>query len=193
MNLKYSTNFWVFYMENKADIDTIIWRVCWAYRNIIYPEDLHTELLVRLQRSQMLKEYDATKSSLNTYVTQRVWGYSSYILKMEKQATDPLVHNHPCLEHHRDEFEEYEDEMPSDLNDNIEEQLTVESILTYLKSTCTPSQWELACLRFQGLNIREIHETGKFKCSQPRIYQEWAALKSRIVKECQKQGVLAHV
>jgi hypothetical protein len=197
MNLKYSTDFWTFYMDNKTDMDKILWRVCWSYRNVIDPEDLHSKLLIRLQRSGMLDEFDPAKSSLNTYVTQRVRGYTSYILKIEKEFTDPLVHNHPLLEQtwNSDDVEnECTDASElSNLHHYIEEQITVETVLKNMKQKCTPSQWKMIRLRLQGLSIREIHETGKFKCSQIRTYQEWAALKSRIVKECQKQGVLVHV
>lgn len=195
MNLKHSTDFWQFYLENQTDVEKILWHVCWAHRNTIDPEDLHTELLVRLQRSQMLTEYDPSKSSLNTYLTQRVWGYTSYIIKKERDFIDPLVHGHPCSSHHQDEcdFNGDMNMVLADFNVDINEQFIVDTILENLKLKCTDSQWELIRLRLQGLSIREIHETGKFNCSQQRVNHEWVALKGWIIKECQKQGVLANV
>lgn len=90
MHLKYETDwdFWKFYKENFEDVETIIWKVCWQNKKRYDPEDLHSEILLRLHRNNPLKRFDPSASQLNTYLTQRVWYESLHILTEDKAEQD---------------------------------------------------------------------------------------------------------
>jgi hypothetical protein len=76
MNLVYDTDFWAFYNKNRKDFDRILTAATLKYANQVQIDDLKQDIIVRLyqscQRGAFLKNYDAGRSRLNTYVTVNV-------------------------------------------------------------------------------------------------------------------------
>lgn len=84
MELVYKNNtfdFWAFYEINKEEIEKIVWKASWKYQNIIDPEDMHTEILIRLYRSNFHNDFDSEKNSLNKYLVIKIYGYAGHIVK----------------------------------------------------------------------------------------------------------------
>lgn len=73
-------SFWDFYNANAENVEGIISHACKKHQHIIDYNDMHAALLIRLQRSNILKDYDETKTALNTYLTNRVAGYALHIV-----------------------------------------------------------------------------------------------------------------
>jgi len=71
--------FWTFYRKNEKEFGRIIWQAAWKYKNTVDPEDMHSELLLRMHRSDFLESFNPQKSILGTFVTGRVMGYAAHI------------------------------------------------------------------------------------------------------------------
>lgn len=81
---KNNFDFWQFYMDNYDQIELIIWKFCWKYVDVYDPEDLHSELLLRLQRSCFHEDYNPELSKFNTFFTTRVRGYAIQIVNSHR-------------------------------------------------------------------------------------------------------------
>lgn len=79
-----SEKFWLFYQENRAEFENLLWNACWSfkrkYNTLIEIEDMHTEILLRMHRSDFLNDYDVSKSQFGTFVTGRVYGYAQHFI-----------------------------------------------------------------------------------------------------------------
>jgi len=72
------TDFWTFYNSNRWTIDSLIDLTCTKIlgsRNTNLTEDLKSDILLSLY--SVLKKYDSSKSSINTYITNQI-RYSAY-------------------------------------------------------------------------------------------------------------------
>lgn len=80
MKLIYKADFCEFFKTNQETVEELIWSAAWKYQHIIDPEDMHQDLFYRLARSDLLKEWIPEKGALNTYLTQRIWGYAMHFV-----------------------------------------------------------------------------------------------------------------
>jgi hypothetical protein len=82
--------YWAFYKVNEKEYNKILWDAAWKHKNTITPEDMHSDLLVRMHRSDFLTSFDPSKSLFGTFVTGRVLGYASHILTSHLNETKGL-------------------------------------------------------------------------------------------------------
>jgi RNA polymerase sigma factor (sigma-70 family) len=117
MGLIYNEDFWEFYKLNQKDIDRLLWSAVWSvashFKNTIDPEDLKSEVILKLSRSGFLKTFDSTKSQLGTYFTQRAYGYARHAVTAEldsRRLYQPVATTTAVLDPEVSEDESYEPE-----------------------------------------------------------------------------------
>ena len=66
-------NFWDFYLDNQTWIDRTIQR--FGRRFDMEFDDLKSEVLIRLHKSDVLSQYDPSRGAINTFITSRIHGY----------------------------------------------------------------------------------------------------------------------
>lgn len=100
LNLEGCTSFWAFYTKNRKALDAIIdSQVKNCIRN--YPNadevcEIRQEVLIRMDRCNVLDRFDSTKASINTFITNTANGYIQRHLK--KISDKPLWHPWPTME-----------------------------------------------------------------------------------------------
>jgi len=83
MSLIYRREFWEFYKANQDDVDRLLWSAVWSVAknySDISAEDVKSEVILRLYRSNFLETYDSTKSQLVTYFTQKAFNYARHVV-----------------------------------------------------------------------------------------------------------------
>ena len=92
MSLIYQREFWDFYRANQDEVDHLLWSAVWSVmknysEHDIDPQDVKSEVVLRLYRSNFLKTFDSTKSQLITYFTQKAYNYTRHVVnaEMDKQ------------------------------------------------------------------------------------------------------------
>ena len=78
-----SCNFVDFYKINRKEIDLILWHECWKHKQLFEPQDLFNDLFIRLERSDVLVDFDSTKAQLHTYLTHKIYGYAQHMVRKE--------------------------------------------------------------------------------------------------------------
>jgi len=165
-------DFWQFYKANVEDIEVILNRICRKYQHKYDPQDMHSELLVRLHKSDFLKRFDPSRSQLNTYLTRQVWGTASHIVEeMERQTRVIKIKDDEGAiqwEHLRQKFFASinggitEDgalndiESEEDFTDKVERTDLIEKIHNKLPNVC--QYREIFVKRLLGLGFVEIAE-----------------------------------
>lgn len=79
-------NFMKFYKENFEIVENIIWGIAGFFSKYMDPKDMHSELILRLAESNVLKNYNPNNdrgAKLRTYLWGRVRGYARHILSEE--------------------------------------------------------------------------------------------------------------
>lgn len=80
MKLIYHEDFWTFYMNNRVDIDHIINSTSKIYKKYIEQNEMFQEIIYRLAKNQVLKNWNVRKSVLNTYITMKIRFYARHIM-----------------------------------------------------------------------------------------------------------------
>lgn len=87
-SLKFSKDFWTFYLANQTEVDRIVsyqvheLMVNWHARNI-EAHDVEAEVLELLRTRNFLDEWNPKKSALNTYLTVTARFYATHVLERE--------------------------------------------------------------------------------------------------------------
>jgi len=95
MNLQYKKDFWSFYQANRNDIERIICHVCKQYvSDAVPPEDLRSEILLRLAQSNFLSTYTPAIATLNSYLSSMARGYARHAIRDQTPVWQQiLVHD----------------------------------------------------------------------------------------------------
>lgn len=78
--------FWTFYLDNKQDLDRIIYAAARKYQAVIPVNEMHTEVLIKLEGRKVLESFDPSKSRLNTFMTGRIRGYASHVFEEARRT-----------------------------------------------------------------------------------------------------------
>jgi RNA polymerase sigma factor (sigma-70 family) len=120
--------YWAFYNANEKEFDKILWSVAWTHANNVEPEDMHSDLLLRMSRSDFIMSFNPTKSSFGTFVTGRVYGYASHII--DKHFNAIHMNSSKADNGLRDTTKDLAQVLSSDFNSiNVEEDTDVSSEL----------------------------------------------------------------
>ena len=84
-------NFIKFYELNHKEVDLILWHECWRHTQLFEPQDLFNDLFIRLERSDVLRDFNpdaisegtGRKAQLHTYFTHKVHCYAQHMVKKE--------------------------------------------------------------------------------------------------------------
>lgn len=154
-------NFWKFFVSNYKDIKSIIRNTANKYAALISPDDMHEELIISLQRNDILSQFNPTKAKLNTFLTMKVQGYAKHLLT--KRLKEPGTVDIETLNPSKNDFQEYgtEEDTPLTqlkplLTPSIEEDLIVKEVLSSIKKRLDPVQQEVLVRKCMGYSNKEI-------------------------------------
>lgn len=146
--LTYHPQFNTFYNLNNKNLDMWIWSVAWRYQHIAEAEDIFQEVMLRLLKSTVLKDWNEEKgAALDTYITTRIRGYAlHFITKIMRE--EPEAKYFVRLDRYHDYGEtEHDSETPGkgyflDVFVEPEEEtvLLAKEILALFKRTVNPLQ-----------------------------------------------------
>jgi RNA polymerase sigma factor (sigma-70 family) len=168
MHLIYETgwNFWKFYQENQKDVETILWRTCWQNKNRYDPEDMHSEILLRLYNHNPLETYDPSESQLNTYLTGRIWHESQHVLAQQKDVCSKkqiLVKGINTIDPLSSMYEE--ESLPELIGGNeIEDEVCTKDLIEKVNKRLPDSLKKIFALRLAGLNFTTIAKIYGVSC-----------------------------
>jgi len=81
---KENFDFWDFYLQNKREVDGIIWSVCWAHQEYFNPNEMYSEIIIRLHRSKFVEQFDPNKGSIfSTYLSMKVENYARHVIERD--------------------------------------------------------------------------------------------------------------
>lgn len=156
-------NFWTFYVSNYKDIELIIRSVANKYAALINPDDMYEELIISLQRNNVLSQFNPTKARLNTFLTMKVRGYAKHLLT--KRLKEPGRLSIDAIDPSKSDFQEYallegraiENWRLSPISTpSIEEGFIVKEMLSFIKKRLDTAQQEILFKKCQGYSNKEI-------------------------------------
>jgi hypothetical protein len=136
-----NTDFWDFYVAHRVFIDSLI--VIWSFnysRNYDI-EDIRQEVLYRLQINNILKQYDHTRSQLNTFLTLKIVNYIKHVIRYL-----------PCMGNFIKNCKDFTCEEYDDRKYSVNEKLSK------LKKKFGPEMVDLINKLQEGWNLNEIAE-----------------------------------
>lgn len=79
-----ANDFWAFYLQNQSFIDKIIFAQTRRFEATLDLGDMKQQLLLLLYRNKVLETFDPAKSSIWTYLTNKIYGYALHIYTASK-------------------------------------------------------------------------------------------------------------
>jgi len=154
------TNFTTFYVAHRAFIDDLIGIWSFEYRFNYDLDDIHQEVLYRLQVNRILEQYDHTRAQLNTFLTLKIKNYIRHVVRdLPALFGNPESFN-SNNQVERAEFEEFNELSHSKEEDPLEP-ICFRENLKKLKEMVSPQLWELVCMLRLGMTILEIAQRKK--------------------------------
>jgi len=190
MNLTYKKDFWSFYNSNREGVEAIVGAACNRYASLVDPEDMHSELLLRLAKSSFLRRFNPDRSQLNSYLTATVRGYALHVVNDKRyQPEGSGLYRLPVADMN------YIPETAPEMSflrtlPSTEDSLDYTALVSELRQSLTPRARKLFDMKFAGYTHNEI--AGALHLSRPHISLLSADLK-KTVKANLSVGVSAHV
>jgi RNA polymerase sigma factor (sigma-70 family) len=154
-------NFWNFFVNNYKDIELIIRSVANKYAALINPDDMHEELIISLQRNDVLSQYNSSKAQLNTFLTMKVQGYAKHLLT--KRLKEPGTVDIETLNPSKNDFQEYGTDgnipltqLKTLITPSTEEDLIVKEVFSSIKKKLDTVQQEVLERKCMGYSNKEI-------------------------------------
>ena len=165
--------FWNFYNKNNTEVERIIWDACWRHQEAVDPDDMHQDLIVRLQRSNFLRRFDPKQAQLGTYFTGRVNGYAQHIvaktLKHERHYDQAL-----CIEFNKTD-EEHNASPELALEPDIEEALFNEEVFNKTCNLLNGDQRLALKMYLEGHDATDISQA--LKITAGAFMNRWSGIK----------------
>jgi len=156
MDLLYRSDFWLFYNDNRTEIERIIDYHANRYRETVNINDMRQEIILRLASSDALIKYDPAKATLKTYIVHKIRGHASHFSeensrnpptipiesydKSHEKESNKESHKKDPVKHHVNYIER-----PSPY-DTIENTLLSEEIMEILEGHLDKTHYLIACL-----------------------------------------------
>lgn len=90
VRLTFSSNLWDFYKKNRADLEYIMISATCPFWGILDKEEFFSEILILLHDRKVLEQFDSSKASLRTFISQRIYGYTRHILEKYMRQHSPF-------------------------------------------------------------------------------------------------------
>jgi hypothetical protein len=143
MSLSFPTtndlDFWKFYKENRQEIDRILWSICWKHKQVTDPREMFNELIVRLHRSDILKDFNPKEAQLHTYFTNRANFYARHIVTKEVRYFKKTNHRVLCQGLNTLNNEDRAPELIAQTPD-IEQDISIQELIEEVKKKCSGNQ-----------------------------------------------------
>jgi RNA polymerase sigma factor (sigma-70 family) len=162
------TNFWEFYRKNTRVVEDIfsaqVWRLA-SYLPSYEMDDLHQDVLCRLNRCNILSRFDPEKASFNTYFTGTIRGYIMNWLSLRNNPNpswrsscgDSLSYKrvfYKTLNGGCHEDAGVSEDIPS--KECLEETYALHEMIGLIRKSLPEKYWKLFDLFYAGLNKQDI-------------------------------------
>ena len=168
-----ANDFWAFYLQNKARVDSIIIAQTHRFGKTLDLDDMTQDILLLLIKNDFLGSYNSDQSGIFTYLTNKVRGYAwhlytlshpnpwkpSYRSKDRKAWEQVLFYNLNGTEWEtKDRHQSHELPDKSDFWDSWESEYSCQEIVEGIKGRMSPRNQKIVDMLVEGLTAREISD-----------------------------------
>jgi len=207
MNLTFNKenfDFWQFYMDNYEELETIIWKFCWKYKDMYDPNDIHSEILLRLHRSHFHEDYKPELSNINTYLTNIIRGYAAtiannhrnkenfYMKIKENQEEKRCFHNQFFIEDINGMKKAdiaHKSTIPEELqiNPDFDNQILIDELISLVRSKVPEREKKIVDFLSLGYSRKDIAHT--FKVTVQAVSNHCQSIKDTFKRTCKLEGI----
>lgn len=103
LNLESGSSFWEFYLKNRMALDSIIDSQIRSYSGTCEVPEVRQEIILRMNRCNILSRFNKEKSAINTFITGTVSCYVQTYFHNKKKTNHNIWNPWPTQEEYNDE------------------------------------------------------------------------------------------
>lgn len=188
--------FWTFYRANAKDAEKILWAASWKFHGNMEPAEIYNELILRLHRSNFLKDFNPELAQFGTFFVGRAEGYAKHILTrlIKESSRKPMISISDIESTDEDSYGGY---TPTELvtQPDCEGKVSCTEVMNIAEQSLTDFQKNVWRMTVEdGYNEKEISEklsTPDNTVTKNYVHSNMDKTKRVIVKVCTKNGLVA--